>query len=100
MADRKMPHRIATVRLEPETFGNLTGEQITNHVLAAGGNGDIARLERREPIGVDVRKYARRGTELQQSDILTLRDRSGELRLHLDNVGIGEPPDQIDVVYC
>ena len=99
MPDRKMAHGIAAVRLEAEAFGHLAREQIAHHVFAARGDGDVARLERRQPIGVDVREHARRGAELQQRDILALGDRAGELRLHLDDVGIGEPADQVDVVH-
>ena len=99
MADRKMAHGIAAVRLEAETFGDLAGEQIAHHVFAARGDGHVARLERRQPIGVDVRQHAGRGAELQQRDVLALGHRAGQLRLHLDDVGIGEPADQIDVVH-
>ena len=98
MADRDMPHRIGAIRLKAEAFGDLTGEQIAHHVLAARRDGDVARLEWREPVGVDVGQHAGGGAELQQRDVLALGDRAGKLRLHFDDVGIGEPADQIDVV--
>ena len=94
-----MPHRIAAVRLEAEAFGDLAGEQIADHVFAARRDVHVARLERRQPVGVDVREHARGGAELQQRDVLALGDRARELRLHLDDVGIGEPADQVDVVH-
>ena len=99
MADRQMAHRIAAVRLEAEAFGDLAGEQIAHHIFAAGRDRDVARLERRQPVGVDVGEHAGGGAELQQRDILALGDRAGELRLHLDDVGFGEPADQVDVVH-
>ena len=99
MTDRKMAHRIAAVRLEAEALGHLAGEQIAHDVFAARRDGDVARLERRQPVGVDVREHARGGAELQQRDVLALGHRAGELRLHLDDVGIGEPADQVDVVH-
>ena len=58
-----------------------------------------ARLERRQPVGVDMRQHAGGGAELQQRDVLALGDRARELRLHLDDFGIGEPADQVDVVH-
>ena len=94
-----MAHRIAAVRLEAETLGDLAGQQIAHHVFAARRDGDVARLERRQPVGVDVRQHAGGGAELQQRDVLALGHRAGELRLHLDDLGIGEPADQIDVVH-
>ena len=99
MADREMAHGIAAVGLEAEALGHLAGEQVAHHVFAARGDGDVARLERREPIGVDVREHAGGGAELQQRDVLALGDRAGELRLHLDDVAVGEPADQVDVVH-
>src|SRR6185312_13866836 len=36
--------------------------------------------------------------ELQESNVFPLGDRAGELRLDLDDVGIGEPADQVDIV--
>ena len=99
MADRKMPHRIAAVRLEAEAFGDLARQQIAHHVFAARRDGDVARLERRQPVGVDVREHARGGAELQQRDVLALGHRARQLRLHFDDVGIGEPADQVDVVH-
>ncbi len=67
--------------------------------LLACRDGDVARLERREPVGVDVGEHARGGAELQQRDVLALGDRARQLRLHLDDVGIGEPADEVDVVH-
>src|SRR5712664_314553 len=99
MANGQMTHRIAAVRLEAETFGYLAGEKIAHDVLVAGGDGDVARLERRQPVGIDMRQYAGGGAKLQQRDILALGDGAGELRLHLHNVRLGEPADQIDVVH-
>ena len=99
MADRQMAHRVAAVRLEAEAFGDLTGEKVAHHVFAAGRDGDVARLERRQPVGVDMREHAGGGAELQQRDILALGDGAGELRLHLHNIQLGEPADQIDVVH-
>ena len=99
MADRQMAHRIAAVRLEAEALGDLTGQEIAHHIFAAGRDRDVARLERRQPVGVDMGEHAGGGAELQQRDILALGDRAGELRLHLDDVGLGEPADQVDVVH-
>src|ERR1700733_5433850 len=98
MADREMAHRIAAVGFEAETFGDLTREQVAHHVFAACRHRDVAGLERRQPVGIDVGEHARGGSKLQQRDILALGDRAGELRLHFDNVGFGEPADQVDVV--
>ena len=74
MADREMAHRIAAVRLEAEAFGDLTGQQIAHHILAARRDRDAARLERRQPVGVDMREHAGGGAELEQRDILALGD--------------------------
>src|SRR3984885_7396014 len=98
MSDREVAHRIAAVGFEAETFGDLTREQIAHPILAARRHRDVAGLERRQPVGVDVGEHARGGSKLQQRDILALGDRAGELRLHFDNVGFGEPADQVDVV--
>ena len=68
-------------------------------VFVARGDVDGARLERGEPIGVDVRQHARGGAELQQRDVFALGDRARGLRLDLDDLRIGEPADQIDVVH-
>ncbi len=86
MADRQMAHRIAAVRLEAEALCDLTREQIAHHIFAARRNRDVARLERRQPVGVDVGEHARSRPELQQCDILALGDGAGKLRLHFDNV--------------
>src|SRR6266446_9171111 len=99
MANRQVAHRVAAVRLEAEAFGHLAGQKITHDVLAASGDGDAAGFERCQPVGVDVRKYAGGGAELQQRDILALGDGTGELRLHLDDIRLGEPADQIDVMH-
>src|SRR6478672_6155317 len=98
MADRYVPHRIGAIRLKAEALGDLARQQVAHDVLAAGRDGDVARLEWREPIGVDVGQHARGRAELQQRDVLALRDGAGKLRLNLDDVGIGEPANQIDVV--
>ena len=60
---------------------------------------DGARLERRQPVGVDVRQHARGGAELQQRDVLALGDCARQLRLDLHDLRIGEPADQVDVVH-
>ena len=99
MTDREVTHRIGAIRLEAVAFGHLARQQVAHHVLAPGRNGDVARLERREPVGVDLRQHAGRGAELQQRDVLALGDRAGELRLHVDDIGAGEPADQIDIVH-
>src|SRR6266852_6278252 len=99
MAHRQMAHRVAAVRLEAEALGHLAGEEIAHHIFAAGGDGDVARLERRQPVGVDMRENARGGAELQERNILALGDGAGKLRLHLHNVRLREPADQIDVVH-
>ena len=99
MTDRKMAHRIAAVRLEAEAFGDLAGQQIADQIFAARRDMHGARLERRQPVGVDMRKHAGGGAELQQRDVLALGHRARQLRLHFDDLGIGEPADQIDVVH-
>ena len=76
IADRQMPHRIAAVGLEAEAFGDLQRQQIADEIFVAGGDVDGARLERRQPVGVDVREHARGGAELQQRDVLALGDRA------------------------
>ena len=99
MADRKMAHRIAAVGLEAEALGDLPRQQVAHDVLVARRHRDVARLERREPVGVDVREHAGCRAELEQRDVLALGHRALELRLHLDDLGIGEPADQVDVVH-
>src|ERR1700674_747552 len=99
VADRKVAHRIAAVRLEAETFGHLTGEKVAHHIFAAGRNRDVARLERRQPVGVDMGKHAGGGSKLQERDILALGHCAGELGLHFHNIRFGEPADQVDVVH-
>ncbi len=99
VADREVPHRIAAVGLEAEALGDLPGQQIGDQVFLARRDVHGARLERRQPVGVDLRQHARGGAELQQRDVLALGNRALELRLHLDDLGIGEPADQVDVVH-
>jgi hypothetical protein len=43
-------------------------------------------------------EHAGRSAELKQRDVLALGDGAGQLRLNIDDVGSGEPADQIDVV--
>jgi hypothetical protein len=99
VADREMAHGIAAVGLEAEAFGDLASNQVGHDVFAAGGDGDAARLERRQPIGVDVGEHTGSGAELQQRDVLAFGNGAGKLRLHLDDLGIGEPADQIDIMH-
>jgi len=94
-----MPHRIAAVRLEAEAFRHLQRQQIGDEVFVARRDVNRAGLERRQPIGVDVREHAGRGAKLQQRDILTLGDGARGLRLDLDDFRIGEPADQVDIVH-
>ncbi len=97
--NREVSHRIAAIRLEAEALGDLSGQQVAHDVLVAGRDGDVARLEGREPVGVDVREHPRGGAELEQRDVLALGDRVRQLRLHLGDFGLGEPADEIDVVH-
>ena len=99
IADRQMPHRVTAVRLEAETFGDLQREQIADEIFVARGDVDGARLERGEPVGVDMREHARGGAELQQRNVLALGDRARSLRLNLDDLRIREPADEIDVMH-
>ena len=99
IADRQMPHRVAAVRLEAETFGDLQRQQIADEIFVARGDVDVARLERRQPVGVDVGEHAGGGAELQQRDVLALGDRARQLRLDFDDFRIREPADQVDVVH-
>src|SRR5499427_1370805 len=99
VADREVAHRVAAVGLEAEAFGDLPGQQVADHVLGLGRDVHGARLERRKPVGVDVGEHARGGAELQKRDVLALGLGAGELRLHLDDLGLGEPADQVDVVH-
>src|SRR3981081_624185 len=46
-----------------------------------------------------MRKHAGGGAELQQRNILAFGDGAGELRLHLHDIRLREPTDQIDVVH-
>src|SRR3569832_42947 len=95
---RQVTHRIAAVGLESKTFRDLTGQQIAHHILAARRHRHAARLERRQPVGVDVSEHAGGGPELQQRDVFPLGHGAGQLRLHLDDVRLGEPADQVDIV--
>ena len=74
-------------------------KQIGHQIFVAGGDVDVARLERGEPVGVDLGEHAGGGAELQQRDVFALGDRARGLRLDLDDLGIGEPADQVDVVH-
>ena len=74
-------------------------KQIGHQIFVAGGDVDVARLERGEPVGVDLGEHAGGGAELQQRDVLALGDRARGLRLDFDDLGIGEPADQVDVVH-
>ncbi len=94
-----MAHGIAAVGLEAEAFGDLTGQQIADHVFALGRHMNGARLERGEPVGVDMGEHARGGAELQQRDVLALGLGAAQLRLDFDDLGPGEPADQVDVVH-
>src|SRR4030095_8624294 len=89
----------AAIGLEAETFRHLARQQVTHHVFAAGGDRYIARLEWRQPIRVDMRENAGGRPELQKSDVLAFGNCTGELRLHLNDIGIGEPADQVDIVH-
>src|SRR6478735_11690002 len=57
MADREMAHRIAAIRLEAEALSDLPSQQVAHDVFVACRDGDVARFERREPIGVDVGEH-------------------------------------------
>ncbi len=72
MTDRQVAHRIAAVRLEAEALGDLAGEQIADHIFLARRDVNGARLERRQPVGVDLRQHAGSGAELQQRNVLAL----------------------------
>src|SRR6185437_13193598 len=52
MADRQMPHRVAAVGLEAEALRDLAGEQIAHDIFVARRDRHVARLERRQPVGV------------------------------------------------
>src|ERR1700722_5724086 len=98
MADREMTHRVAAVRLETEAFGHLARQQIADDVFALGRDVDGARLERGQPVGVDVGEHARGGAELQQRDVLALGLGAGKLRLALDDLRPRETADKVDVM--
>src|SRR6266511_1756445 len=99
VADREMAHGIAAVGLKTEAFGHLPRQQVGHDVFVARRDRDVACLEWREPIRVDVGEHAGGGTELQQRDILALGDRIRELRLHLGDFRVGEPTNEVDVVH-
>ena len=46
-----------------------------------------------------MREYPGGSAELQQRDVLAFRDRTRQLRLHVDDLGVGEPTNEIDVVH-
>jgi len=77
IGDREMPHRIAPVRLEAEAFRDLMRQQVGHDVFVPGRDGHIARLERGDPVGVDVSEHAGSGAELQQSNVLSFDIRGG-----------------------
>src|SRR5471030_1964506 len=85
VADRQMPHRIAAVGLEAEALGHLPRQKIADHVFVARRDVHGARLERRQPIGIDVGENAGSGAELQERDVLARGARLRQLRLHLDD---------------
>src|SRR5262245_13586403 len=99
MPDRQMAHRGAAVRLEAEAFGDLPRQQVAHDVFVARRDGDVARFERREPIGVDVGEDTGAGAELQERDVFALGNRVGELRLHFGDIGLGEPADETHVMH-
>ena len=88
MTDRQMPHRIAAIRLKPKALSDLARQQIASHVFTTRRDDDVTRLERRQPIRVDMGENAGGGAKLQKRNIFTLGDGAGELRLHLDDVGV------------
>ena len=95
-----MPHGVAAVGLKAEAFGDLQGQEIRDQILVAGGDVDVSRLERRQPVGVDVREHTRLRAELQQRDILALGNGARGLRLDFDDLGFGKPADEINVVHA
>src|SRR6478736_1478058 len=58
MSDRQMPHRVTAVRFEAEALGDLAGEKIARDILIPGRDRDVARLERGQPVGVDMGEHA------------------------------------------
>src|SRR4029077_7671965 len=98
MTDRQMPHRIAAIRLKPEALGDLARQQIASHVFTTRRDDDVTRLEWRQPIRVDMGENAGGGTKLQKRNVFALGDGAGELRLHLDDVRVGEPANYINIV--
>src|SRR5262245_18516679 len=99
MTDRQMTHRVAPIRLEAKTLGDLTRQQVTSHVFSTRRYSDVACLKWCQPIGVDMGENTGSRTELQKRNVFALGNRAGELWLHFGNVGIGKPADQIDVVH-
>src|SRR5215510_10702594 len=93
-----MAHGIAAIGLETEAFCDLSRQQVASHVFAACRDNDIACLEWRQPIRIDVRENAGGGSKLQKSDVFALGNCTGKLRLHLDDVRVGEPADQVYIV--
>ena len=69
------------------------------HDFGRGGEGEVGHehgVARLTPFAISTSASA---SELQERNVLAFGDRAGELRLHLDDVGLGEPADQIDIVY-
>src|SRR5213078_3001594 len=94
-----MAHRITAIGLETETLGDLPRQQVPHDVFVARRDRDVARLERGQPIGVDVREYPGGGAELQERDVLAFGDGVRQLWLHLGDLGVGEPTNEVDVVH-
>src|SRR4051812_14122145 len=86
MAGGEMPHRIAAIGLEAEAFGHLPRQQVADEIFLARCDVHGTCLERGEPVGVDLSEHARLSTELEQRDVLALRDRALDLRLHLGDL--------------
>jgi hypothetical protein len=99
MTHRQVAHGVAAVGPVIEAFADLTREQVADHIFLLGRDVHGARLERRQPVRVDVREHARGGAELQERNVLALCHGTRELRLHFDDVGIGEPADQVDIMH-
>src|SRR5262249_60510260 len=75
-----------------------TREKIAGDIFAACRNRDVARLERCHPVGGDVCQNSRCSTKLQKGNGFTLGYSARELRLYIDDMGIREPTDQVDIV--
>src|SRR3954452_20214107 len=52
IAGPEMGDRKTAIRLKAEALSDLPGQQIAHDVFVACRDGDVARFERREPIGV------------------------------------------------